>query len=323
MPIAQRKGGCRGQACLDPCPRGEAGNGSRRRTRTAARFRLRSSRRRPAGWSRQPGRPGFAARRRRSGLTRCKNAPSWPQRPEPRYSRLRHQPRRLPPPRSPAPPHPRFQPATRLAPDGRAGPWTMSPTARQRPAQQPPLHPSGPWVPPLSAADLAHALVHASGVPELGFSPTFVTYRAFCHSVSAASSPHAGKRGLGHRCALVPAPLGRSGGRRPNSVHWLSEQNCPGAVFGLLVVIGTHPHLWRGLKRYRSYRAQSGVHKLLVSILMPSSGRTGLQRVAAVAVSDSAGDLGLHSDSPAGLLDGQCAGVQSPCGSVVCPTSIR
>ena len=36
-----------------------------------------------------------------------------------------------------------------------------------------------------------------------------------------------------------------------------------------------------------------------------------------------AGDLGIHSDSSAGVLDGQCAGVQSPSGSVVCPTSIR
>jgi hypothetical protein len=34
-----------------------------------------------------------------------------------------------------------------------------------------------------------------------------------------------------------------------------------------------------------------------------------------------AGDLGVHSDSSAGVLTGQRD--QSPCGSVVCPTSIR
>jgi hypothetical protein len=38
---------------------------------------------------------------------------------------------------------------------------------------------------------------------------------------------------------------------------------------------------------------------------------------------DFASDLGIHSDSPAGALDGQRAGDQSPAGSVVCPTSIR
>jgi hypothetical protein len=45
--------------------------------------------------------------------------------------------------------------------------------------------------------------------------------------------------------------------------------------------------------------------------------------LAAVDVRDSAGDLGIHSDSSTGVLDGQCAGDQSPSGSVVCPTSIR
>jgi hypothetical protein len=45
--------------------------------------------------------------------------------------------------------------------------------------------------------------------------------------------------------------------------------------------------------------------------------------LAAVDVSDFAGDLGIHSDSSAGVLDGQWAGDQSPSGSVVCPTSIR
>lgn len=42
-----------------------------------------------------------------------------------------------------------------------------------------------------------------------------------------------------------------------------------------------------------------------------------------VDVRDFAGDLGIHSDSSAGVLDGQRAGDQSPLGSVVCPTSIR
>jgi hypothetical protein len=36
-----------------------------------------------------------------------------------------------------------------------------------------------------------------------------------------------------------------------------------------------------------------------------------------------AGGLGIHSDVSAGVLDGQWAGTQSPCGSVVWPTSIR
>ena len=40
-------------------------------------------------------------------------------------------------------------------------------------------------------------------------------------------------------------------------------------------------------------------------------------------VMDRAGDLGIHLDSPPGVLDGQCAGDQSPSGSVVWPTSIR
>ena len=31
----------------------------------------------------------------------------------------------------------------------------------------------------------------------------------------------------------------------------------------------------------------------------------------------------IYSDASAGVLDGQRAGIQSPCGSVVCPTSIR
>jgi len=36
-----------------------------------------------------------------------------------------------------------------------------------------------------------------------------------------------------------------------------------------------------------------------------------------------AGDLGIHSDCSAGVLDGQWAGTQSPSGSVVWPTSIK
>ena len=45
--------------------------------------------------------------------------------------------------------------------------------------------------------------------------------------------------------------------------------------------------------------------------------------LAAVDVRDLAGDPGIHPDSSAGVLDGQCAGDQSPSGSVVCPTSVR
>jgi hypothetical protein len=51
--------------------------------------------------------------------------------------------------------------------------------------------------------------------------------------------------------------------------------------------------------------------------------RTPFRGLATVDVRDFAGDPGIHPDSPAGVLDGQCAGDQSPSGSVVCPTSIR
>jgi hypothetical protein len=45
--------------------------------------------------------------------------------------------------------------------------------------------------------------------------------------------------------------------------------------------------------------------------------------LAAVNVMEFAGDLGIHSGCSAGVLDGQWAGTQSPCGSVVWPTSIK
>ena len=55
--------------------------------------------------------------------------------------------------------------------------------------------------------------------------------------------------------------------------------------------------------------------------LNSSASRAGSRLVsgglAAVNVRDFAGDLGIHSDSSAGVLDGQCAGDQSPSGSVV------
>jgi hypothetical protein len=54
-----------------------------------------------------------------------------------------------------------------------------------------------------------------------------------------------------------------------------------------------------------------------------SGGPTGARSLAAVDVMDLAGDLGVHPDFSAGVLDGQSGGTQSPCGSVVCPTSIR
>jgi hypothetical protein len=51
-------------------------------------------------------------------------------------------------------------------------------------------------------------------------------------------------------------------------------------------------------------------------------GPTGARSLAAVDVMDPC-DLGVHPDFSAGVLDGQSGGTQSPCGSVVCPTSIR
>ena len=41
------------------------------------------------------------------------------------------------------------------------------------------------------------------------------------------------------------------------------------------------------------------------------------------SVAAIARNSGAHSESSARVLGGQCAGTQSPAGSVVCPTSIR
>ena len=65
------------------------------------------------------------------------------------------------------------------------------------------------------------------------------------------------------------------------------------------------------------------VPMIAVVITETSSLSIGVRGIGYRRCEGFTGGLGIHSDSPAGVLDGQWAGDQSPSGSVVCPTSIR
>jgi hypothetical protein len=60
-----------------------------------------------------------------------------------------------------------------------------------------------------------------------------------------------------------------------------------------------------------------------ISLRPAEAGTSVSGGLATVDLRDFAGGSGIHSDSSAGVLDGQRGGTQSPAGSVVCPTSIR